>query len=273
MRRNYATLLQYFTLCMVILPYPFLMNTSHNKNRIVEHGWKNIFKNLLGKTSQNNVSGSHVSPDNEEMKKVMNESSKSKDLKVKQEIFSISLPAIIEDPKTNGDIHKEQSFGSEPCCSHTLMQKENNEKELILNTLVSNMIHHITDEETYLKYLKDLLTYKYMKNDENINSEFECTFLPNTVPSATMNSRPINIKGKSTMKKHGKVRIKSQLQDAPNTNGMHRLQNQQYLHGDKTERIAIRNHILTQMNAICNNDEMYQSLIEQLIDKEESFVQ
>ena len=25
------------------------MNTSHNKNRIVEHGWKNIFNNVLGR--------------------------------------------------------------------------------------------------------------------------------------------------------------------------------------------------------------------------------
>ena len=25
------------------------MNTSHNKNRVIEHGWKNVFKNILGK--------------------------------------------------------------------------------------------------------------------------------------------------------------------------------------------------------------------------------
>ncbi len=87
-----------------------------------------------------------------------------------------------------------------------------------------------------------------------------------------MNSHPKSIKAKSTMKKHGKARIKSQLQEVPNNSGMQRLQNQQVLHGDKMERIAIRKHILTQINAICNNDKMYHSLIEKLIDKEESFV-
>ena len=31
----------------ILLPYAFLMNTSHNKNRIVELGWKNVFMNLF----------------------------------------------------------------------------------------------------------------------------------------------------------------------------------------------------------------------------------
>ena len=35
-------------LYMVVVPYSFLMNTSHNKNRIVEHGWKTVFNNILG---------------------------------------------------------------------------------------------------------------------------------------------------------------------------------------------------------------------------------
>ena len=78
---------------------------------------------------------------------------------------------------------------------------------------------------------------------------------------------------KTSKKKHGKARIKSQLQEVPNNSGMQRLQNQQVLHGNKMERIAIRKHILTQMNEISNNDKMYHSLIEKLIDKEESFVQ
>ena len=32
----------------IILPYAFLMNTSHNKDRIVENGWKNVIKNIFG---------------------------------------------------------------------------------------------------------------------------------------------------------------------------------------------------------------------------------
>ena len=32
----------------IILPYAFLMNTSHNKDRIIENGWKNVIKNIFG---------------------------------------------------------------------------------------------------------------------------------------------------------------------------------------------------------------------------------
>ena len=32
----------------VILPYAFLMNTSHNKTRVVSFGWNNVILNILG---------------------------------------------------------------------------------------------------------------------------------------------------------------------------------------------------------------------------------
>ena len=35
-------------LYLILLPRAFLMNTSHNKNRIIEHGWENILRNTLG---------------------------------------------------------------------------------------------------------------------------------------------------------------------------------------------------------------------------------
>ena len=31
----------------ILIPRLFLMNTSHNKNRVVEKGWINIMKNLI----------------------------------------------------------------------------------------------------------------------------------------------------------------------------------------------------------------------------------
>ena len=35
-------------LYFVILPYTFLMNTRYNKNRVVEEGWKNVLRNVIG---------------------------------------------------------------------------------------------------------------------------------------------------------------------------------------------------------------------------------
>ena len=48
-RTSYITLIQIMMLYMVVLPYAFLMNTDFNKNRIVQHGWVNILKNIIGK--------------------------------------------------------------------------------------------------------------------------------------------------------------------------------------------------------------------------------
>ena len=41
----------------VILPYTFLMNTSHNKNLVSDEGWWNTIRNTLG-LSENSVSSS-----------------------------------------------------------------------------------------------------------------------------------------------------------------------------------------------------------------------
>ena len=54
-KTSFATLVHFMFLYMVLLPYAFLMNTSHNKNRIVEYGWRNVFSNLIMKIN-NSVS-------------------------------------------------------------------------------------------------------------------------------------------------------------------------------------------------------------------------
>ena len=58
-RTGFGTYVVMVFLYMIILPYCFLMNTSHNKNRIVQHGWKNVFNNVLGR-QQNSLDDSNV---------------------------------------------------------------------------------------------------------------------------------------------------------------------------------------------------------------------
>ena len=50
-------LVMYLILYGVIAPYSFLMNSSHNKNRIVEHGWINVVMNV---TTNNSISKSYI---------------------------------------------------------------------------------------------------------------------------------------------------------------------------------------------------------------------
>ena len=44
---SFGTLITGMTLHCVVLPFSFLMNTTDNKYRVVEIGWKNVFKNVV----------------------------------------------------------------------------------------------------------------------------------------------------------------------------------------------------------------------------------
>ena len=59
---------------LILLPCAFLMNTSHNKRRVIEHGWKNVLRNTFG------LSPTAANPDCNHPKKisVKKTSSKSK---------------------------------------------------------------------------------------------------------------------------------------------------------------------------------------------------
>ena len=46
---SYISLFHAISLYHIVLPYSFLMNTSENKNRIIEKGWIIVFKNILGR--------------------------------------------------------------------------------------------------------------------------------------------------------------------------------------------------------------------------------
>ena len=50
-RTSLGTLVMQSVTYMIILPYISLMNTSYNKDRVIENGWKNVLKNLWVKES------------------------------------------------------------------------------------------------------------------------------------------------------------------------------------------------------------------------------
>ena len=45
---NHIGLIAAITIYDIILPFALLANTSHNKNRVIESGWKNAVKNVIG---------------------------------------------------------------------------------------------------------------------------------------------------------------------------------------------------------------------------------
>ena len=48
----------------IIVPHSFLMNTSDNKNRIMEYGWKGVIQNLIGRRSNRTAAGPNCNEEN-----------------------------------------------------------------------------------------------------------------------------------------------------------------------------------------------------------------
>jgi hypothetical protein len=44
---NMANFIHFQSIYMLFIPHVFLMNTSDNKSRIMEYGWKNVLKNII----------------------------------------------------------------------------------------------------------------------------------------------------------------------------------------------------------------------------------
>ena len=73
---------------MIILPYAFLMNTSHNKDKVAEHGWANVIKNVWRTSEKTNFL-----KETQSMKQGHIQPSKLPQYKEKPEIFATSSSA------------------------------------------------------------------------------------------------------------------------------------------------------------------------------------
>ena len=46
---NLANFIHFQSIYFIVIPYAFLMNTSNNKFRVIQNGWKGVFRNVVGK--------------------------------------------------------------------------------------------------------------------------------------------------------------------------------------------------------------------------------
>ena len=60
---NMTNFIHFQSIYMILIPYVFLMNTSDNKNRIMEYGWKNVLKNVIGLPNNSVTPSSSISSD------------------------------------------------------------------------------------------------------------------------------------------------------------------------------------------------------------------
>ena len=73
---NLANFIHFQSIYFIVIPYAFLMNTSNNKFRVIQNGWKGVFRNIVGKQvmggeveHSNNASDKISIPDKDRIQK------------------------------------------------------------------------------------------------------------------------------------------------------------------------------------------------------------
>ena len=264
----------------VLLPHVFLMNTSHNKNRIVEFGWKNVFKNIFGLSNNSMEESTATIHDNSRTSNLKSHLKIKGKTKFKQNddirVFATSSSSQIKSKVENNStsdvsyiVEASDSKGARPSGCVNLDAKKlvkQDDYKIMIDKLVHSMMNNEKEEEIYMLYLKKLLAMQnshikgQLLTDIELENEFSSRY-----EHAQRNKHPRG-KGKRSQSSTAKEFTTEQC---PNS-----CHNQQFkLKGELRDRILLRREILKQIYNSCNVDKTYNQLIENLIDLEESFVE
>ena len=175
-RTNYGTLINLLVLYMIVLPYSFLMNTSHNKERIIEQGWMNIFRNIFGSVLEilgikgREESGDLLATISNEIHTRTNITGKKLVEEKNNDISNTTSIQNQDTAKKSLDCINIQDLENEqPSTSQNIDQVIPREERHSLNVqnLVSRMKSNIEEEENYIYYFQIYVSYvEKFKNGE-----------------------------------------------------------------------------------------------------------
>ena len=309
---GYETLIQRIVLNFVILPYTFLMNTEHNKNRVVEDGWRNVLKNMfqicksdlpLSDNEVENVRQRNVQPtsssakdssrptvvkENNKQGKPMHNGRNSNDNDLK--IFTIFRnPSIIESPINLPTLNV--PIYEEPCSSkHGVKSSDTNlsidSDELpvarcpmnLRLEMISNMLSNITDEKLYINCFKRFISFEETLKTGNDISNFLSNTHLQTLSCDNFNPK-FRLKGRNGKRAQHTVKENVSSDEAKFstelTYGLEEDESMAKLEffGDFENRIDIRKKMLNRLLTHFENDEeMYNDSVEMFINVEEDLL-
>ena len=279
---TYFSLILPLILHFVILPHAFLMNTSDNKNRIVEVGWKNVFKNLfrLSKSSRVNIDD-EINPNKPELKS----SDKTKSTETTTKIATISNNLVPSKNSSNtapgSSILKEiaSNIPSKSTTSPNFVSL--NAKDLVKQSdsfkakqrLISSMINSEHNEMKYMTYFRNMVLLEENEVTENILMDIEFADEP------TSKSKPsieLNVKGKGKGKNS---KVNREDDDCPDKAHHTTVMDDQLdtaieLKGQLKDRMLKRMVLLNHISSLSHEDNIfYHEAIDQLIELEETFLE
>ena len=294
---SFGTLIQGISVHYVIVPYVFLMNTSYNKYRVVEIGWKNVLKNILWKCGKNRVSNLYTISSESNSSSTDNSKRKDSDTERSTDSTKPLIENCDNEPKEKiDDIESHNSFDIEiPTTSKGFESKDkkdigipniipadssDDDDDMIVypqeykdkaskcKEILLAMSNVLVDEEIYIQYFKKLVDVvegiEYQKMTANINQNLSLGIKGSTNPNGKCKQPMVD------------------LEQPLNPNNLFWTLEERYLNdsntcqhsfkGDKAERNAMRNKLLQKLLLYLDQHEKQLNLIRRLIDVEESFI-
>ena len=295
----------------VLLPYSFLMNTSHNKDRVVQLGWKNVFKNIIGKGNNSVESDPNFSNETKTKRKPLHKDKIPHKRETGENIFTISpskidryvkkvdnswiLEVPVDDePSTSKGVESSSSDISPLSPVILIMQKihqgenknssddlakmetedESEEQITIEKGLVSKMIIFIEDEEKYIQVFKDFVSLQDHCRAGKEISELSLEHEMNYYdPPIKNQSKNRNSKHNDQSLNHIKSNSSSE-NVTPHPEGKRNLCPEQNLSLEEPQnyRRGKRQMLLDKLKSYTRHDSSYESLKEELINLEEGFM-
>ena len=283
----------------ILLPNAFLINTSQNKNKIIELGWTKVLRNVLSR--KNNVielnedipADPHrnkttrlqqakvstkpnihdISSTGPGLNNLPSKSSCTTDAFLhsnKQQALKVNLPVTGKTSPDQDNEYKESMASSSLDVNRLVKPVRNHEG---IQLVIFEMINCIEEEDKYLKYFKKLLAL-YDDSKAGINTsylEVNNEFLSNSKPAEKSKTKKQKGKGKRSIL----VTKKSSL-DKPHICHSNEIQEKGTsvftIHGSKSQlkkRSITRTEILTLLESSLSEEMMFKCLMERLTDFEE----
>ena len=175
-RTSFGTLINIMILYMIIVPYSFLMNTSDNKERIIEIGWMNVVKNIFGSFFNPRGSDDPIPTISNDIEMKTTNTERKLDKGQKKETFNITSSNHEKDKNASTTFSKlEVVYDEQPSTSGLLKSKITRKEKYQTNSyqLISKMLTCIEVEEQYIKYFRAYLSYREAYNEEKSDLDLD----------------------------------------------------------------------------------------------------
>ena len=272
---------------LIILPIAFLMNTSDNKHRIVEVGWKYIFLNVTG--NKYFFSRFYHAPSDQSISQNVSNSETNK--KSNNHIFMIfqttTNKGVDSDKGNKGKLITIPNY----CASRHYVEIRNQKiqnkmdaldvkklpkissKQEIFQELISKLIHELNDEERYIDIFRQFVR---LVDDNNIRYNSNSDFKDHPSRETEYVFQRCVVKAKNIQKfpiRDGRKSEKSGVGTIQSNEGNNNIFSKQMcLKGQKASRRNIRNKVLGKFNGIDVENDSFKLWAENLINVEESFI-